>query len=238
MDNTKWLIVIDLDDTLIPTNYRYHLASLRAALIIQNELAWKSRRPLEVLAFQRTVDQALFKEMGFLVERYPTSWVKTYEHLAKEVGVAVDPAISQKIYNTAGHFRIGPFTAFKGVKVALRKLVKAGHRLHLVTAGEDGLQKRKVVSANLTRYFREDNFDVVPMEKKTIFRRLIETSDIPVMMVGDSKRNDIRPALELGMSTVWIPSETRNDTDSEVKPDYTIECFRLLPNLLPQIVPK
>ena len=238
MCDKKWLILLDLDDTLMPTNYRYHEAAWRCGLIIQKALAGRSRRPSEVLALQQAIDRSLFKDMGFLIKRYPLSWVTTYERLAAEAGMPVNPKVSKRLANTAGYFKYGPFRAFAGAKTVLRKLIKQGHFLHLVTAGEPDLQWRKIEQAGLTRYFDNGNFHVVPMEKKSTFIKLVESTDRPAMMVGDSKRNDIRPAQEIGLTTVWIPSETRNDSDSEVEPDWEIGHIKLLPDLIFRIEPK
>ena len=233
----KWLILVDLDDTLMPTNYRYHEASWRCGLIIQKALAGRSKRPMEVLELQREIDRGLFKEMGFLVSRFPRSWVLTYEQMCASAGVPVSAKVRQRIQNTAAYFKYGPFRPFVGIKTALRRLRRQKHRLHLITAGEVVLQRRKIEQAGLVKYFDDGNFTVCPMHKKDDMQRLAAEFNGPVMMVGDSKRNDIRPAKELGLTTIWIPSETKHDSDGKVEPDYEIRSFTLLPDLMSKIKP-
>jgi putative hydrolase of the HAD superfamily len=176
--------------------------------------------------------------MGFMISRFPRSWVMTYEQLCANSRLPTNAKVRQQVHNTAAYFKYGPFKAFVGIKTALRRLRRNKHRLHLITAGEVILQRRKIEQAGLVKYFDDGNFTVCPMHKKDDMQRLAEEFDGPVMMVGDSKRNDIRPAKELGLTTVWIPSETKHDSDGEVEPDHEISSFTLLPERLPKIKPK
>jgi len=169
------------------------------------------------------IDRELGHEYGFKIDRFPLSWVKTYERLCEEYGMEPDGEVSALLNNTASRFRYGPFSAFKGVKAVLDRLRRLGHQLHLVTLGDTTLQRRKLEQTGLSGHF--DSVKIVEREKKLAMEQLLKEHGGPAMMVGDSKLKDILPANELGLVTVWIPSQTKSPKDAEIKPDFTIRSF-------------
>lgn len=61
---------------------------------------------------------------------------------------------------------------------------------------------------------------------KEIFKTAFETMKItPVeaVMVGDNLESDIKPALDLGMKTIWL-NHKNNRINSEIVPDIEISC--------------
>ena len=228
-------VCLDLDDTLMPTNYRYDEATWRCGLIIAKALGPRAPRPESVIGLQKEIDEKLFKTFAFKVERFPRSWMDTYAVLAEKAKEAADPQVSKRLFNTAGHFKYGPFGAFHGSKKVLRKLCRAGYVLHLITAGEDFLQRRKVEQSGIARYFEPENIHVSVGDKRVEMRAIIGDLPQTAVMVGDSKRNDIRPANELGMISVWLPSETRSREDPRIVPAHEIGTIDELPALLEKL---
>ena len=58
-----------------------------------------------------------------------------------------------------------------------------------------------------------------------IFKTAIETMKVrPVeaVMVGDNLKSDIKPALDLGMKTIWLNHKDKNNTSSDIIPDFEI----------------
>ena len=54
---------------------------------------------------------------------------------------------------------------------------------------------------------------------KEFFLRALRTLDTPpenVVMIGDTYRNDIRPAIELGMRTIWVLHRPDKERDALV----------------------
>ena len=56
-------------------------------------------------------------------------------------------------------------------------------------------------------------------------QQLLKERAGPALMIGDSKLKDILPANDLGIVTVWIPSQTKSPKDAEIKADFTISAF-------------
>jgi HAD superfamily hydrolase (TIGR01549 family) len=67
----------------------------------------------------------------------------------------------------------------------------------------------------------------------------LKTEPNRAVMVGDTYKNDIRPAIQLGMVTVWVLSRVEQEDEALVnvmngkwpKPDYTIEHIKFLMDL-------
>ncbi|MFA6604168.1 MAG: HAD family hydrolase [Patescibacteria group bacterium] len=228
----KWVICFDLDDTLLPTNFRYHEASWKCGLIIARALGTTSVSPLEIIQLQSRIDEELLSTYGFQIERFPQSWVRTYEYFCDRLGVEPNAAVSARLYNTASHFKYGPFRSFAGMKALLQRLRRSGCRLHLITMGVDHLQRRKVRQAGLEKCF--ETIQITARDKRSAMAEILrQAQSRPVMMVGDSLKSDMRPAKELGITTVWISHPLQDP--SAVKPDHSIRSVHELPKLLEKL---
>ncbi len=224
-------VCFDLDDTCISNGHRYYGPTWKCGLIVHQALGYDSPRPADVLALQQTKQMDLVNKHGFVIDVYPRSWVLAYRELCRKHGVSIDPAVSKKLFRTAAHFADGPYEAFDGVKEDLAKIREMGHRTHLITVGPQKLQFRKIRCAGLEELF--DHIHVSLREKKRTLAMIAGDRPQDCVMVGDSKRSDMQPAKELGMITVWIPSNTWSYADVPVDPDYVIEALH--PDLVPLI---
>jgi len=229
-----WDILLDLDDTLIPSSYKYGLASWRCGLIIAEALGERSPRPSTIIQLHDKIDSDMAKQFGVPLDRFPRSWVTTYETVCQQIGVRPKPSVKKLLKNPASRFKFGPFRPFTGAHRALAELKKCGHRLHLVTAGVDSLQNRKIDQAKLRRYF--DSIHITTLEKKAVMTELVGDTPDRAIMIGDSKRSDIQPAKKLGIVTVWVPSPTRDFANAPVEPDHQIATISELPALVRKIV--
>lgn len=227
-------ILYDLDDTLIPNCIKYHAPAWRCGLIISKKLGLASPYPVEVLAMQQREQMAMVDRKGFTIDVFPKSWVRTYEKLCKESHVPVSASTSRRLFYIAAHFADGPYQTFPGVKTALKYLKSQKFPQHLITAGAEELQLRKVSEAALEGIF--DSVNVVLRDKKDVMKRLAGRRPQNCLMVGDSPRSDILPAKELGITTVLVPSKTWGYAAADVEPDYTIESVRDLPRLIESLL--
>lgn len=228
-------VCLDLDDTLIPNTYKYHAPILRCAMIVVRALKHRSKYPPDLLQMQLAIDQELVAEKGFSPDRFPLSWVLTYERLAALAGLPVDPKVVERLRTEASAFQRGPFRMFPGVKRALRRLAKEGRELHVITAGDEALQRRKIAEAGIADYV--DSIHVTPMRKKDILASIVGDRPKEGAMVGDSKKSDIVPAIELGMTAVWLPSETWSFVNADIDETkyHRIASVTELPDLLRKI---
>lgn len=100
-------------------------------------------------------------------------------------------------------------TPLEGVTETL-KVLKASGKYHLVlfTKGELLTQEHKLQRSGLEPFF--DKIVIVSDKKKPQYQQLCKDLDIQpaeLMMVGNSLKSDIQPALEIGAWATYIPYE-------------------------------
>ena len=160
-----------------------------------------------------------------------------FEKLFAELDVQADPVEVQASYEknlAIGHYFL------PGAEEAVDQLSRK-YRLFLVSNGTASVQKGRMTSANLYRFFEKV---FVSQElgankpSKEFFRRAC--SYIPdfdpekAMMVGDSLTSDILGGINAGMKTCWVNPEHK-EAPAEIRPDYQIEALHQLESLLAQL---
>ena len=228
-------ICFDLDDTLIPNSFLYDTAKWRCGSLIAKALGIRCPRASHLLTLMEETDRAAFQKFGLSADRFPASMVRAYETAAENAGMPVDPEIARRVRDTAERYKLGPYRPLPGVRPALKQLRAFRCQLHLVTAGDDLLQRVKIVKAGLGSHF--DSIDVVPKDKKPALAAIVGDRPELGVMVGDSPGSDIQPAIELGMTAVFVPSNTWSVVHADVDPSkyHTISSVRELPALLQKL---
>jgi putative hydrolase of the HAD superfamily len=107
------------------------------------------------------------------------------------------------------------------------------HHLTLCTKGAPQEQRAKLDRSGLGRYFR--NVEVVKEKDVELYRRL-GIARSTAWMVGNSPKSDINPALEAGLSAVYIPHPHTWHLEHEAVPEgherlVVIERFTALREL-------
>lgn len=229
-------VLFDLDDTLIPNCIKYHVPALRCALLISKKLGLGSPYPVDMLMMQQAEQMKLVDKRGFTIDVFPKSWVKTYEQLCRDAQMPISKSTARRLFIIANHFQDGPYATFPGVKRVLKYLRSQGHEIHLITAGAEELQLRKVSEAGLDGVFH--SVHVTIRDKKDVMKKLVGSRPRDAIMVGDSKKSDMAPAKELGIATVWVPSRTWSYAKAEIEPDYTIKSVTDLPTIVEALAAK
>ena len=159
--------------------------------------------------------------------------VNRFGVLFEKLGKIVDAVACARAYEknlSQGHWFL------PGAEEAVDALSKK-YRLFLASNGTASVQKGRMTSANLYRFF-ETVF--VSQEighnkpSKAYFDACFST--IPgfdkekAMIVGDSLSSDIKGGINAGIKTVWVNPDHKDC--GEIKPDYEIEYLHQLEALL------
>lgn len=221
----RWMIITDGDGTLWECDMFYQVASNVCWGLLRMD--WPDI-PLsfeEVQQRRMHIQGMLLKRHKFYLTIFEDGWVEVYRQLCSRFHHPVDErTIVPALHHAAGTVHEAFHRVFLGVKDELGRLQSAGHRLHLVTLGEEEWQLSKVRRNGLESYF--EDIHVVQDCKGKRMRRI--AGDQPAMMVGDSLWSDIVPALHAGLYPVWIHTQDawhNHGADDSHRTVQTISTF-------------
>ena len=153
-----------------------------------------------------------FEELGIQVDKFATA--RLFEH-----------------YLSQGHFFM------PGAEEAVEALHKK-YRLFLASNGTASVQKGRMTSANLYRFFeisfvsQEIGHNKPSKEYfEAAFARIPGFDKRKCLMVGDSLTSDIQGGINAGLDTCWV-NPTHAEAPDHIRPTYQIESLAQLPALL------
>lgn len=160
--------------------------------------------------------------------------VLRFAQLFEVLGVEGDPEVTSEFYLRLlgmGHWFL------PGAQEALEALSKK-YRLFLASNGNASVQKSRLTSANLYRFFErtfvseEIGYNKPSKEFfQAAFAQIPGFDPAKAMMVGDSLSSDILGGNNAGIKTCWVnPSHAPGRAD--IQPDFEIEGLSQLPALL------
>ena len=159
--------------------------------------------------------------------------VNRFGVLFEKLGKTVDAVACARAYEknlSQGHWFL------PGAEEAVDALSKK-YRLFLASNGTASVQKGRMTSANLYRFF-ETVFVSQEIGHNKPSKAYFDAcfADIPgfdkekAIMVGDSLSSDIRGGINAGIKTVWVNPDHK--ACGEIRPDYEIEYLSQLEALL------
>lgn len=224
-------VVFDGDDTLWQTQHLYEAAKDRFEELCRQLGVWDS----EVRERLDAIDSQRVQSLGFSPKRFPGSLVQTLNSYLSARNLPQSKRGTVRAWNIGTRVFRRKVTTQRGVRTVLRRLAR-DHRLILVTRGDRVVQRRRLRESGLARYFH--NVYVVKNKTSQELRRICRQERVApsrVLVVGDSLRSDVMPALEIGATAVWIPSKSWRFEDSKrprSKRFIELQSVRMLPEIL------
>lgn len=224
-------ILLDLDDTLFDFKLAEKVALTKTLIHLGIEPTE------EVLARYSYLNDAQWKllEEGKLTREEVK--VRRYQLLFDEIGKDCSPYSATVYYE--GQLGIGHY--FMEGAEELLKALHGVYRLYLASNGCASVQKGRIESAGIAKYF-DDIFisQAIGYDKpsinffKSCFSKIPDFKKHETLIVGDRLSSDIRGGLEAGITTVWYnPEREINNTD--IVPHYEIGSLMDLIPLLKSI---
>ena len=224
-------LFLDLDDTILD----FHKAE---RIAINKTLGEFGLEPTEeVLGRYHLINKAHWEmlERGELT-RAEVQW-KRFDVLFREFGVVADPhecAVRYMQNLSVGHYFL------PGAEETVVYLSQK-YRLFLASNGNASVQKGRMTSANLYRFFEQVFVSEEIGHNKpskayfdAAFARIPGFDPEKALMVGDSLTSDIKGGNNAGIRTCWV-----NPGHAPVKPgihvDFEIEGLHQLPALLEKL---
>lgn len=210
----------DLDDTLMWNSTTYNQPFLDFIQFLTG--IFNNRIPYAgtIARFQEDIDVGLAKQVNprtgklyqFSRDRYPDSYVQTYEWLCQngfgeysETAALQCREIGMRAFEQANYRKLG----FVPNGEEVLNFLYQRHPLVLISKGDEWVQQKKVDALNLGRWFR--NINIVPEKTCAVYQDILQgliRLPAEVVMVGNSFSSDIGPALEAGMNGIFIPCAT------------------------------
>lgn len=220
-------LFLDLDDTILD----FHKAERIAISRTIREFGVEPTE--EILNLYHGINKWHWEQLELGKLTRAEVLVNRFGVLFEKLGVVVDPSGCAKVYESnlsQGHWFL------PGAEEAVNALSKK-YRLFLTSNGTAVVQKGRMTSANLYRFFerafvsQEIGHNKPSREYfEACFARIPGFDREKAMIVGDSLSSDIKGGINAGIKTVWVNPEHK--TCGETKPDYEIEYLSQLEALL------
>ena len=221
-------LLLDLDDTILD----FHKAERIAIAKTIREFGVEPTE--EVLARYHVINRWHWEQL----EQGKLTRAEVLENrfgvLFEELGVKADKTACARAYEknlSIGHYFL------PGAEEAVARLSKK-YRLFLVSNGTASVQKGRMTSANLYRFFetvfisQEVGYNKPAKAYFDIcFSRIPGFDPKKAIIVGDSLSSDIKGGINAGILTCWVnPGHAPGRPD--ITPDYEIEGLSQLESLL------
>ncbi len=197
-------VVVDFDDTLVDTGRRFD--DRRRALFDVLEKAGFPRNEVESVHHD-VVDQELLGVFGYGPFRLGPSFRDTYLRLAHLHGRPPDPELARKAEAQARGIDDAP-PPFPGALEALEALASRLPVTLWTQSHFPAYQLGCVEAAGVLDILRPEQVVVTPVKDAVRYRALVKglgvDSPARSVMVGNSMRKDVNPALEAGARAIWI----------------------------------
>ena len=196
IDN-NFLLIFDLDDTLIDTS----------------DLYWRVREEFIAFIYNSKLDKFLLEEIfesidtvntrihGYKPIRYnitmQDTFIRVFNRVPNEVEREKIRLISEKILLETPRLIEGA--------IELLEWSKEHFEIGLITRGRSDVQKRKIEHYNLSKFFG-NKILIVEEKNADVYEQLIAHWDYApksTIIIGDSLKSDINPALEIGAEVIY-----------------------------------
>jgi putative hydrolase of the HAD superfamily len=197
---TGQTLLFDADDTLWENNIYFE----RAIASFISYLDHRVHTAEEVRDHLNHVERATIKAHGYGLQSFRKSLVACFEQLTSQ---PVTPEKHERIVAFAQSIADQEIELLPGVADTLPALAQR-HRCILVTKGDPGEQRDKLLRSGLATHFSA--VEIFPEKTEAAYAALIahHTCEAPTTwMIGNSPRSDINPALAAGLHAVFIPHD-------------------------------
>jgi putative hydrolase of the HAD superfamily len=195
---TRQNLLIDADDTLWENNIYFEQA-FEAFVDFLDHSTLTAEQVRSVLDEIETVNNKIH---GYGSANFARNLRACYLHLVER---EIQSGDLEKVMAFGECLHLHPIQIMEGVEDTLRHL-RERHTLVLFTKGHPEEQKLKIDRSGLAGLFHHTA--IVKEKDAAAYRKLISELGLNpgrTWMIGNSPRSDVNPALEAGLSAVFIP---------------------------------
>ena len=221
-------LFLDLDDTILD----FHKAERVALAKTIRDFGVEPTE--EILARYHVINKWHWEQLELGQLTRPQVLSGRFRMLFEELGIDADPEAVTARYSenlAIGHWFL------PGAEEAVNVLSKK-YRLFLASNGTASVQKGRMTSANLYRFFEKVFVSQEIGHNKpalayfdACFRQIPDFDPDKAMIVGDSLTSDMKGGNNAGIKTCWV-NPSHGPRDPGIRVDYEIETLAQLPALL------
>jgi len=224
-------LFLDLDDTILDFHKAERIALSRTIQMFGVE-------PTEdVLGRYHVINKWHWEQLELGTMTREEVLVGRFAMLFEERGIGVDATAVARAYEKnlgIGHYFL------PGAEEAVDTL-SGKYRLFLASNGTASVQKGRMTSANLYRFFERVFVSQEIGHNKpskayfdACFSQIPDFDPAKAMIVGDSLSSDIQGGINAGIKTCWV-NPGHAAPKNGIRPDYEIEALHQLPALLERL---
>ena len=224
-------LFLDLDDTILD----FHKAE---RIALSKTIADFGVEPTEeVLSRYHVINKWHWEQLELGTMSRDEVLVKRFAMLFAERDIQVDAVAVARAYEqnlSIGHYFL------PGAEETVDSLSKK-YRLFLASNGTASVQKGRMTSANLYRFFEKVFVSQeIGHNKPSVayfnacFAQIPDFDPAEAIMVGDSLSSDIQGGINAGIKTCWVNPD-HAAPKAGIVPDFEIEALHQLPDLLERI---
>lgn len=190
-------IAFDADDTLWHNETHFHLTQTRFAALLAD-----AAEPSHLAERLEAVERRNLRHYGYGVKGFMLSMIETAIEVTEG---RVSPAVIREILDAGREMLDHPVELLPHAREAVETLARS-HRVLLITKGDLLHQERKLAASGLGDLFH--GVEIVSEKTadtyRAIFARHGEGAE-RALMVGNSLKSDVLPAIEAGAFGVHVP---------------------------------
>ncbi len=222
-------ICFDADDTLWHNERFFQLTQERFHDLLKNHAERDHLSERLLAAERRNIEHYGFGIKGFTLSMIETALEVTHNRVPGSVVAELIEAGREMLSH--------PIELLPGVEDTVRELAEM-HRILMITKGDLLDQERKLAQSGLGEMF--DGVEIVSDKSAEVYAGIFSGRGIApgeAVMVGNSLKSDVNPALEAGGWGVYVPSDVIWALEAAREP-VEHERYRRIATLadLPQVV--
>ena len=224
-------LFLDLDDTILDFQKAEHVA------LSKTLCAFGLEPSEEVLKRYNKINKAHWEALERKEMTRAQVLLGRFQVLFEEFSLDVDPEKVARSYEhnlSIGHWFL------PGAEEAVERLSKK-YKLYLASNGTASVQKGRMTSANLYRFFIKSFVSQEIGHNKpekayfdACFAQIPDFDKSKAIMVGDSLTSDILGGQNAGIATCWV-NPNHKPGRADIRVDYEIEALSQLEDLLERL---
>lgn len=201
------MLLWDLDDTIIITNPEFERTNLYCANLLSKEVHGDYRAQIELMQMQRALDLKMVSEFGFIRSRYLNSWLETAHTFCRSNGLLPHPTLLKEITDAVEDIYVRRYENVPESIEVIKDLKDAGFSMAVLTAGEDEVQRKRVIESGVADFMEE--IHVYPYKTPATLQEVMNKHNKPnYAMIGNSLKSDIYPALANNILGIHVVKDT------------------------------